>query len=118
MVPNQRKDVVKTRLSVLKQDYYFAVRRGEEWKVRYRETGCLMTEEVMKERCDILYDIYTKKENYVKMYHGKRYEVLSKEYKTALRDYGGLKEDMEKEYIEEVVKREKDKKRLLYGCIY
>ena len=54
---------------------------------------------------------------YVKMYHGKMYEELRSNYKEALQEYSLLREGMELEYIEEVIKREDDRKKDLYGCV-
>jgi len=102
-------------LGKLFKEYKCAMRRDLDWREKYK--GVVMTKDDMGKRCDILYDIYTKKERYVKMYHGKMYEELSGKYKKALREYSLLREGMELVYIEEVIKTEDDRKRDLYRCV-
>lgn len=110
--------MIETRLSVLKREYTDAVRIGEEWRTMYKGKGkSLLDKNLLAKRCDILHLIYKTKEAYVKMYHGKRYQELIREYKEVLIEYSNLDDQMEKAYIERIVKEEKDSKKRLYGCI-
>lgn len=110
--------MIQTRLSLLKQQYTDAVRIGEEWRSMYKGKGkSLLDKNLLEKRCDILHLIYKTKEAYVKFYHGKKYEVLRTDYKEVLIQYSNLNDHMEKEYIEGIVKKEKDSKKRLYGCI-
>ena len=99
--------MIQTRLSILKQKYTDAVRIGEEWRSMYKGKGkSLLDKTLLEKRCDILHSIYKRKEAYIKMYHGKKYEGLRTDYKEALIQYSNLNDDMEKEYIEGIVKRD------------
>jgi len=110
--------MIQTRLSALKREYTDAVQIGEEWRTMYKGKGkSLLDKNLLAKRCDILYLIYKTKEAYVKMYHGKRYEGLTRHYKEVLMEYSNFNDQTEKLYIEGMVKKEKDIKNRLYGFI-
>ena len=67
--------IMNTRLSILYQAYLDAKKERNDLFNKYKETGEPCTNE---EKCNVLYNQYQAKINYLKQYHGKHYDELYK----------------------------------------
>ena len=111
--------MVITRLRKYEAEYYECVKKGKDMSRYYRGKGIsLIHESVIRERCDILYEIYIAKERFLKMYHGYNYTKLERDQKKAFFEYNvAASKNMDECVLKRLMKKERETYKKLYRCL-
>ena len=111
---------VTTRLQYYAENYRMIQHKNTEQITFYKQHGISIQDpRIMKERGDLLYEIWKAKETYVKAYHGTiLYKQFYNNYKKALQKYSKLHEDSDHTILSRASNEEKRTRLQLYQCVY